>query len=157
MDDAFLAWALAPFSGYVAADELSEGPSCVLSAVDNRQYKRILSAVLDHDPTHDDITVFLGRLKTALEDRDLALKGITTDGSALDPEPLRSVFGDVRPSALHLPWPQGPAPRGLESGGHRARPLGQVQTQVGAWPTVVQRQRGPPFGAQKQIDATENQ
>ena len=67
------------------------------SAVDNRQYKRMLSEVLDHDPNHDDITVFLGRLKTALADRDLELKGITTDGSALYPEPIRTVFGDVRP------------------------------------------------------------
>ena len=96
MDGAFLDWALATFSGYVAADELYEGPDCVLSAVDNRQYKRILYAVLDHDPNHDDITVFLGRLKTALPDRDLELKGITTDGSALYPEPIRTVFGDVR-------------------------------------------------------------
>jgi demethoxyubiquinone hydroxylase (CLK1/Coq7/Cat5 family) len=60
MDGAFLDWALATFSGYVAADELYEGPYCVLSAVDNRQYKRILYEVLDHDPNHDDITVFLG-------------------------------------------------------------------------------------------------
>src|SRR2546429_1039036 len=92
----FLDWALEAFSGYVAADELYEGPYCVLSAVDNRQYKRILYEVLDHDPNHDDITVFLGRLKTALADRDLELKGITTDGSALYPEPIRKVFGDVR-------------------------------------------------------------
>jgi len=62
MDGAFLDWALATFSGYVAADELYEGPYCVLSAVDNRQYKRILYAVLDHDPNHDDLTIFLGRL-----------------------------------------------------------------------------------------------
>ncbi|MEK7216195.1 MAG: hypothetical protein AAB289_11420, partial [Chloroflexota bacterium] len=87
MDGAFLDWALATFSGYVAADELYEGPYCVLSVVDNRQYKRILSTVLDHDPDHDDITVFLRRFKTALDDRDLALKGITTDGSALYTEP----------------------------------------------------------------------
>ncbi|HSX80771.1 MAG TPA: hypothetical protein VLQ80_19630 [Candidatus Saccharimonadia bacterium] len=97
MDGALLDWALATFSGYVAADELSEGPSCVLSAVDNRQDKRMLYAVLDHDPNHDDITVFLGRFKTALADRDLALKGSTTDGSALYPEPIRTVFGAVRP------------------------------------------------------------
>ncbi len=93
MDGAFLDWALASFSGYVAADELYEGPSCVLSAVDNRRYTRILYAVLDHDPNHDAITAFLGRLKTALEDRDLTLQGITTDGSALYPEPIRTVFG----------------------------------------------------------------
>ena len=86
-------WALEAFSGYVAVDELYEGPYCVLSAVDNRQYKRVMYAVLDHDPTHDDIEAFLGRLKTALDDRHLALKGITTDGSPLYPEPIRQVFG----------------------------------------------------------------
>ena len=95
MDRAFLDWALESFSGYVAADELYEGPYCVLSVVDNRQYKRILYEVLDQDPTHDDITALFRRLKSALTDRDLELKGITTDGSPLYPEPLRIVFGDV--------------------------------------------------------------
>jgi len=65
----FLEWALEAFSGYAAVDELYEGPYCVLSAVDNRQYKRVRYAVLDHDPIHDDIEAFLGRLKTALDDR----------------------------------------------------------------------------------------
>lgn len=95
MDGAFLDWALASFSGYVAADELYEGPYCVLSVVDNRAYKRILYDVLAHDPTHDDIITFLGRLKTALSDRDWVLQGITTDGSPLYPEPIRTVFGAV--------------------------------------------------------------
>jgi hypothetical protein len=95
MGGALLDWALASFSGYVAADELYEGPSCVLSVVDNRQYKRILYEVLDHDPTHTDITAFLERLQRALTDRDLGLQGITTDGSPLYPEPIRTVFGDV--------------------------------------------------------------
>jgi hypothetical protein len=95
MDRAFLNWALESFSGYVAADELYEGSYCVLSVVDNRTYKRLLYEVLDHDPTHDDITAFLQRLKTALTDRDLELQGITTDGSPLYPEPIRTVFGDV--------------------------------------------------------------
>ena len=40
MDTEFLDWALADFSGYVAADELYDGPFCVLR-VDNRCYKRI--------------------------------------------------------------------------------------------------------------------
>jgi hypothetical protein len=91
----FLNWALADFSGYVAADELYDGPFCILSAVDNRRYKRILYDVLDHDPTHDDIRAFLGRLKTALTVRDLTLCGFTTDGSALSPTPLGEVFGDI--------------------------------------------------------------
>jgi hypothetical protein len=95
MSGAFLDWALETFSGYVAADELYEGPYCVLSAVDNRQYKRILYEVLNHDPRHDDIETFLGRLKTALDARALTLKGITTDGSALYPEPIRTVCGNV--------------------------------------------------------------
>jgi hypothetical protein len=95
IDGAFLDWALASFSGYVAADELYEGPYCVLSVVDNRAYKRILYEVLDHDPTHDDITAFFERLKMALTDRDLPLQGITTDGSPLYPEPIRMVFGEI--------------------------------------------------------------
>src|SRR5262244_3429250 len=96
MDTDFLDWALADFSGYVAADELYDGPFCILSAVDNRRYKRILYDVLDHDPTHDDIRTFLRRLQTSLQARNLALLGVTTDGSALYPEPLREVFGKVR-------------------------------------------------------------
>ena len=95
MDTDFLDWALADFSGYVAADELYDGPFCILSAVDNRRYKRILYDVLDHDPTHDDIRVFLRRLHTALSVRDLTLCGVTTDGSSLYPTPLVEVFGDV--------------------------------------------------------------
>ena len=91
----FLDWALADFSGSVAADALYDGPFCILSAVDNRCYKRILYDVLDHDPTHDDIRVFLRRLHTALSARNLTLCGVTTDGSALYPVPLAEVFGDV--------------------------------------------------------------
>ena len=95
MDTEFLDWALADFSGYVAADELYDGPFCVLSAVDNRCYKRILYEVLDHDPNHDDIRALLNRLKTALQARGLTLRGITTDGSPLYPEPLAEVFSGV--------------------------------------------------------------
>jgi len=95
MDTRFLDWALADFSGYVAAAELYDGPFCMLSAVDKRRYKRLLDDVLDPDPTHDDIRAFLGRLKTALSARALPLVGVTTDGSARSPEPLLEVFGEV--------------------------------------------------------------
>jgi hypothetical protein len=95
MDTDFLDWALADFSGYVAADELYDGPFCILSAVDNRCYKRLLYEVLDHDPTHDDIRAFLGRLHMALSARALTLVGITTDGSALYPAPLAEIFSGV--------------------------------------------------------------
>jgi len=95
MEGDFLDWALADCSGYVAADELYDGPFCMLSVVDNRCDKRLLYEVLDHDPTHEDIRAFLGRLKTALAARGLTLCGVTTDGSALYPAPLREVFGKV--------------------------------------------------------------
>lgn len=95
MGTAFLDWALADFSGYVAVDELYDGPFCVLSAVDNRRYKRLLYDVLDHNPSHDDIRAFLGRRKSALDVRDLTLLGVTTDGSPLYPDTLRDVFGEV--------------------------------------------------------------
>src|SRR5438067_4816397 len=102
-DTDFLDWALADFSGYVAADELYDGPFCMLSIVDNRRYKRLLYDVLDHDPTHDDIRAFLRRLHTALSARALTLFGVTTDGSALYPLPLREVFGKVRHHICQFP------------------------------------------------------
>jgi hypothetical protein len=91
----FLDWALSDFSGYIAADELYDGPFCVLSIVDNRTFKRLLYQVLDHDPDHKDITKFFQRFRMALRLRSLALHGVTTDGSPLYPEPLRAVFGPV--------------------------------------------------------------
>ncbi len=100
MGGAFLDWALAEFSGYIAVDELYEGRYCVLSAVDNRQYKRIVYEVLDHDPSHEDIKAFLGRLKAALDERGLAVAGVTTDGSALYPQALREVFGEEVPHQI---------------------------------------------------------
>lgn len=95
MDADYLDWAMADFSGYLAIDELYDGPFCVLSIVDNRTFKRLLYQVLDHDPDHADITAFLRRFQAVLLQRDGTLKGVTTDGSNLYPEPLRAVFGDV--------------------------------------------------------------
>jgi hypothetical protein len=91
----YLNWGLANFSGYIAADELYDGPFCVLSIVDNRTFKRLLYQVLDHDPDHQDITTFFQRLRMALRLRGLALRGVTTDGSPLYPEPLQAVFANV--------------------------------------------------------------
>ena len=91
----YLDWGLADFSGYIAADELYDGPFCVLSIVDNRTFKRLLYQVLDHDPDHRDITAFFHRFRIALRLRGLTLRGVTTDASPLYPEPLREVFGDV--------------------------------------------------------------
>ena len=93
IDGDYLDWALTDFSGYVAADELYDGPYCVLSLVDNRTFKRLMYEVLDHSPKHIDIAVFFTRFRAALQARNLTLHGITTDGSALYPEPISQVFG----------------------------------------------------------------
>jgi hypothetical protein len=95
MESSYLDWALADFSGYIAADELYDGPFCVLSIVDNHTFKRLLYQVLDHNPQHRDIETFLRRFDHALRQRGLALQGVTTDGSPLYPEPLKAVFGSV--------------------------------------------------------------
>jgi len=86
---------LADFSGYIAADELYDGPFCVLVIVDNRRFKRLTYEVLDHDPTHEDITRFFKGFKAILDARGLTLEGITTDGSPLYPVPIAEVFGDM--------------------------------------------------------------
>ena len=95
IDTDHLDWVLSDFSGYIAADELYDGPFCILSIVDNRTFKRISYQVLDHDPTHKDIAAFFRRFHQALLARGLTLKGITTDGSALYPEPIAEVFGEI--------------------------------------------------------------
>jgi len=88
--------ALSDFSGYIAADELYDGPFCVLFIVDNRKFRRFYYEVLDYNPTNEDITRFFRRFKQMLDARDLMLKGITTDGSQLYPDPVAEVFGRVK-------------------------------------------------------------
>ena len=88
--------ALSDFSGYIAADELYDGPFCVLSIVDNRRFRRLMYEVLDHDPTHEDIGSFLQRFQEVLEARGLELDGITTDASPLYPEPVVTVFRNTK-------------------------------------------------------------
>jgi Transposase len=86
---------LAHFSGYLAADELYDSPFCVLSLVDNRAFVRLSFRVLEHDPTQDDVRSFLADFKARLDARGLTVRGITTDGSELYPEPLHELWPDV--------------------------------------------------------------
>jgi hypothetical protein len=74
---------------------LYDGPFCVLSIVDNRAFKRLCYEVLDHPPAHGDIRAFFRRFQAALAGRGLTLRGITTDGSGLYPQPISEVFGAV--------------------------------------------------------------
>src|SRR5512135_3875611 len=99
---AYLDWALDGFSGYIAADELYDGPFCVLSIVDNRAFKRLCYEVLDHPPAHGDIRAFFRRFQAALAGRGLILRGITTDGSDQYPQPISEVFGAVEHQACRF-------------------------------------------------------
>jgi hypothetical protein len=74
---------------------LYDGPFCVLSLVDNRACVRLSFRVLEHDPTRGDVRRFLADFKARLDGRGLTVRGITTDGSELYPEPLHELWPDV--------------------------------------------------------------
>jgi transposase-like protein len=75
---------------------LYQHPFCILSLVDNRTFTRLAYRVLEHDPTAADIHSFLAAFKARLDARGLSVKGITTDGSSLYPEPLKQLWPGVR-------------------------------------------------------------
>lgn len=72
-----------------------DGPFCILSIVDNRNFKRLCYQVLDHTPSREDIRAFFRKFQVMLQQRGLTLRGITTDASALYPLPIAEVFGEV--------------------------------------------------------------
>ncbi len=70
----YLDEALADFSGYLAGDEVYDGPFCILSVVDNRRYNRLAFRVLEDDPTQDDVLAFLAEFKGQLDKRNLSVR-----------------------------------------------------------------------------------
>jgi hypothetical protein len=74
IESGYLTQALSNFSGYIAADELYDGPFCILSIVDKRHFQRLVYEVLDHNPTQADMRAFLKRFKAPLEARGLSLR-----------------------------------------------------------------------------------
>jgi transposase-like protein len=93
----YLDHALATFSGYLAADEVYDGPFCVLAIVDNHTFQRLAYRVLDRDPNQQDIREFFADFKTHLDARCLKVLGVTTDGSPLYPDVIAKLF----PEAAH--------------------------------------------------------
>jgi hypothetical protein len=91
----YLDEALADFSGYLAIDEVYDGPFCILSVVDNRRYNRLAFRVLDHEPTHKTVLAFLREFKAHLDERGLSVRGITTDGSSLYPRVFKKLWPEV--------------------------------------------------------------
>ena len=92
----YLNEALADFSGYLAIDEVYDGPFGILSVVDNRRYNRLVFRVLEDDPTQDDVLAFLAEFKGQLDKRNLSVRGITTDGSSLYPKVLKKLWPKAR-------------------------------------------------------------
>ena len=95
MSSTYLDEALAGFSGYLAIDEVYDGPFCVLSIVDNRALCRLAFRVLAHDPDQQDVRCFLADFKAELERRSLVVRGITTDGSSLYPKVIKELWPAV--------------------------------------------------------------
>jgi hypothetical protein len=95
MQTTYLDEALAGFSGYLAIDEVYDGPFCVLSIVDNRAFRRLAFRVLEQDPDQDDMRSFLADFKAQLEVRALEVRGITTDGSSLYPTVLKELWPEA--------------------------------------------------------------
>jgi len=95
IDTKYLDRVLETFSGYLAIDELSDGPFCVISIVDNRMYQRLAYRVLEKNPTKKDVRRFLRDFAARLASRGCRVQGITTDGSSLYPEALAKVFPGV--------------------------------------------------------------
>jgi len=87
---------LPSLNGYIAVDEVYDGPFCILYLVDNRTYKKLMYRVLDTSPTSADILALLRAFRQILEQRTLELRGITTDGATLYTEPIQTVFPGVR-------------------------------------------------------------
>lgn len=79
----------------MAADELYDGPFCVLSIVDNRTFKRLFYQVLEHDPAQADIIAFFQAFRAHLDARGLNVHAITTDGTTLYPGAIADVFGAI--------------------------------------------------------------
>ena len=90
----------------MAADELHDGPFCVLLLVDNHTFKRIAYQVLDHAATQEDVLAFLHRFQRALQARGLELRGVTTDASPLYAGPIAEVFPGVMHQIcqFHVLW-----------------------------------------------------
>jgi hypothetical protein len=63
--------------------------------VDNRRYNRLAFRVLDRGPTYEDARAFLAEFKGQLDQRGLAVRGITTDGSSLYPRALEELWPDA--------------------------------------------------------------
>jgi len=146
----YLDEALKTFSGYLAADEVYDGPFCVLALVDNHSFQRLAYRVLDHAPNQQDVRDFFAPFRAHLDARGLKVRAITTDGSSLYPDVIAEVFPgaahqvcqfhvlkEITQAVLHavakvrkeLKAKQPPLPRGRPSKAHQAAARTAKRTQ----------------------------
>ncbi len=59
--------------------------------------------MLEHDPSAEDVSAFCQRFQTVLQARQLTVRGITTDGSALYPSVIAAVFGALPHQICEFP------------------------------------------------------
>ena len=99
----YIDWAHSDFSGYIAADELYDGPFCVLSIVDNRTFKRLAYQVLDHAPTRRHVEAFFRRFLTDLGGPGSAVRGSRPTARRCTPgrSPRSSVRYRIRSALPH--------------------------------------------------------
>lgn len=92
---------MSDFSGYLAIDEVYDGPFCILSVVDNRHFQRLSCRVLEHDPNQEDVRDFLADFKAQLDRRGLKVRGVTTDGSPLYPKVIKELWPKARKHSVN--------------------------------------------------------
>jgi len=80
------------FSGYIAADEIYDGPFCILFIVDSKTGYRLMYKILEHNPTEKDMDEFFAEFHRLLDSLGLSVIGITTDLSPLYPKPIKRYF-----------------------------------------------------------------
>ena len=120
----------------------------MLFIVDNHRFKRLYYEVLDHDPTHKDMIRFFKRFKQILHTYGLSLKGVTTDGSPLYPEPLAKMFGNIQHQLCQFHVLKEITKAILKA-------VTQVRKQLKA--QQIPRSRGRPCGAKAKQIARKNQ
>ena len=143
----YLAWALADFSGYLAIDELYDGPFCVLSIVDNRTLQAaLLPSVKTMIRTQDDMLAFFQRFQAVLQTRHLTVRGITTRWFAVVSRDDSGRLWPGSASNLRVPYAERPHPRHLAGGRPQARKqLAAQQPKLGRGrPTKAKRKPGAP-------------
>jgi len=76
-------------------DELYDDKHSVLSIVDNHSFRRLICRLLGKQVIQSDVLEMLEEFKRTLDQRNLPLAGITTDGSNLYPTAIEEAVGKV--------------------------------------------------------------